>query len=104
MWSQKDNITITNKNSVKKKPLEELVNEDSGNESSEGETFGSKYTVKQVFTVAQESELREYIKKCSNLHYGLSYVQIRKIAYQFSKSCRCSRIPSNWETNQIAGR
>ena len=92
------------KSLLKKKPLGELLNEDSGNESSGGEEFSSKYTVKQVFTVEQEGQLRDYIKKCSNLHYGLSYVQIRKIAYQFAKSCLCSRIPPNWDINQLAGK
>ncbi|CAG9768153.1 unnamed protein product [Ceutorhynchus assimilis] len=35
---------------LKRKPLEELLNEDSGNELSEEEKIGNKYTVKQVFT------------------------------------------------------
>lgn len=86
---------------LKKKSLEEILNNDSDNESEEVK-YSSKYTVKQVFTIDQEAQLCQYIKKSSDLHYGLSYRQIKIIAFQFGKSLSC-KIPENWETHQMAG-
>lgn len=88
---------------LKKKPLERIIDSDSGNESEEEARFNSKYTVKQVLTMDQEEDLQNYIKKSSDLHYGLSYKQIRILAFQFAKSTHTSNIPDNWETNQMAG-
>lgn len=89
---------------LKKKSLEEICRDDSGNESDEAAPkYSSKYTVKQVFTSDQEVELSDYIKKSSNLHYGLSYRQVRTVAYEFAKSIPDCNMPENWETNKIAG-
>lgn len=90
----------------KKKTAEEirhLYNTDSGNESSEEEALvTSKYTVNQVFTLPQEKELAAYIKKVSDLNYGLTYKQIRELAYEFATVLKC-KMPSNWKTSKIAG-
>lgn len=88
---------------MRKKPLDEIINNDSGNESDNGPTYSSKYTVNQVFTNDLEVQLSEYIKKSSDLHYGLSYKQIRTLAYEFAKSSNC-KIPGNWEIKKMAGK
>lgn len=90
--------------SVKKNPIGRSLNDDSNNDSENpGENYSSKYTVKQVFTMNQELQLNDYIKKSSNLHYGLTYMQIRVLALQFAKSCPTCRIPDSWEQNKMAG-
>lgn len=89
---------------LKERSLEEICRDDSGNESDEAAPkYSSKYTAKQVFTRNQEAELSDYIKKSSNLHYGLSYKQIRTVAYEFAKSIPDCNMPENWERNKIAG-
>lgn len=78
--------------------------DDSGNESEDdGPKYNSKYTAKQVFTKEQELELSAYIKNSSNLHYGLSYKQIRILAFEFAKSLPNCKMPENWEKNKMAG-
>lgn len=89
----------------KKKSKEELLAEwdDSGNESEEEASYTSKYTSRQVFTTNQELELVAYIKRCSNLNYGLTYKQIRKLAYDFIRALPDSKVPHSWELNKTAG-
>lgn len=95
---------------LKKKTREEVVRkmEDSGNESTEEDSaiskYGNKFTNNQIFTVDEENQLCCYIKKCSNLNYGLSYNQVQKLAYEFAIKLSKSKIPKNWITNQQAGK
>lgn len=81
--------------------------EDSGNESDEDEPpvnkYGNKYTVTQVFTLEQEKELEKYIQVSSDLHYGLDYVQLQKLAYQYAIKLPNCKIPDSWVKNQQAG-
>lgn len=79
------------------------VHSDSGNESEDRMLYSSKYTVNQVFTKNHELELTNYIKKTSNLNYGLTYRQIRLLAYDFAKSKKLT-VPPSWNTNEIAGK
>ncbi|KAF2896678.1 hypothetical protein ILUMI_09493 [Ignelater luminosus] len=102
-----DNIKFDKNNNNYVKTLESLdriINNDSGYESKGDIKFSSKYTVKQVYTMNQEVELSNCIKKFSDLHYGLSYVQIRTLTFQFAKSSPNCKIPNDWETHKIAGR
>ncbi|KAK9746981.1 CENP-B N-terminal DNA-binding domain [Popillia japonica] len=46
--------------------------------------YASKYTAKQVFTKQQEELLEVYILKCSKISYGLTYTDIRKLAYSYA--------------------
>lgn len=94
------------KNLLKKRSLDELKRqlEDSGNESEEDGKFSSKYTSQQVFNVEQEAQLSAYIKRSSDLNYGLNYKQIRSLAHDYAKSIVNCRIPKNWEPNKMAGR
>ncbi|XP_018575682.1 uncharacterized protein LOC108914356 [Anoplophora glabripennis] len=66
--------------------LPKLYDDDSDREScadNETPSFSSKYTVCQVFTATQEAELVNYIKTCSDMNYGLTYKQIRILAYDY---------------------
>lgn len=65
--------------------------------------FSSKYSSNQVFSAKEEAHLNTYIMKCSKMHYGLTIVQVRKLAYEFAKANRL-RYPSNWDHNQMAGK
>lgn len=80
--------------------------EDSGNESDEGpfNKFGNKYTVSQVFTFEEETQLRKYIQQASDLNYGLDYIQIEKLAYEFALKIPNCKIPETWHQKKKAGK
>jgi hypothetical protein len=86
--------------------LLKLFNDDSGNESN-GEkdtpSFSSKYTVCQVFTNDQESELVKYIKACSDMNYGLTYKNIRILACDYACVLPNCKFPNQWHNNKKAG-
>lgn len=70
---------------------------DSGNESDkETPKYENKYTNRQVFTTEQEFELETYIKRCSDLNYGLTYVQIEKLAFEYAAVLPNCRVPPEW--------
>lgn len=63
--------------------------------------YSSLYTVNQVFTTEQEDLLQGYIIKCSKMNYGLNYIQIRQIAFEYSDKLGCC--PEKWKVKGIAG-
>lgn len=56
-----------------------------------------------MFTTEQEDYIADYIKKASDIYFGLSPTEVRRLAYDFAKSLQID-IPENWEKNKIAGR
>ena len=57
-------------------------------------------TGKPTFT--QEQELADYILKVANLYYGLTPLELRKIAYEFAEK---NSIPNNFcKTTKLAGK
>lgn len=77
---------------------------DSGMSEDEHRTFKNKYTVNQVFSNSEEKELVSYIKRCSDLHYGLSYWQLRLLAFEFASHIPECKLPESWTINKIAGK
>lgn len=65
--------------------------------------FSSKFTSNQVFTTEEETLLNKYITDCSKMHYGLTIVQVRKLAYEFAKTNQLNYPPS-WNNNRMAGK
>lgn len=94
--------------SVKKKGKEEqyMKSSDSGmsDDDEEERKFQSKHSVKQVFTISEEENLVQYIKKSSALHYGLTYKQVRCLASEYASKIPECRMPNKWEENQKAGK
>lgn len=41
--------------------------------------------VKLVFTKEQEEELLKYVTICAKMHYGLSTIELRKLAYNYAR-------------------
>lgn len=46
--------------------------------------YSSKYICRQVFASEQETLMKEYILKSAKMCYGLTYSQIRKMAYDYA--------------------
>lgn len=58
---------------------------------------------RRVFTPDEEAILSRYFVTYSNLNYGISYIQMRMLAYVYAKSLD-REVPVNWETDNSAGR
>lgn len=90
---------------LKKKTKEQYLRQhlrnqdDSGNESeldNDLPKYSSKYTNRQVFNTEEEMELERYIKRCSDINYGLTYVQIQKLAYEYAIVLPNCVVPKEW--------
>lgn len=78
---------------------------DSGNESDQEEEkidVLSQYATRQVFSIKEESELEIYLKQCSRILYGLTYLATRKLAYEYALKLQ-KNFPQQWHTNGMAG-
>ena len=63
------------------------------------------YVTKQVFTIAEEGHLSDYILQASKLHCGLSTKATRKLAYQYAVAIRPPKtMPESWSKNLSAGK
>lgn len=62
----------------------------------------SKYGHQQVFSVEEEAMLEEYLVQSSKLQYGLTYKQVRDLAYDYAIKLQC-KFPNRWETEKTAG-
>lgn len=60
--------------------------------------------MKLVFTVKEERELEKYIKRSSDINYGLTYRSIQKLAYQYGSIIATCKMPQQWITNESAGK
>lgn len=56
----------------------------------------------QVFTREEELMLVGYIKTSSNIHYGLTKISARRLAYEFAVANKKTLRP-NWEKTKMAG-
>lgn len=78
------------------------IKENADDDASTSRTYQSKFTSYQVFSTEEETQLNEYIKKCSNMHYGLTLLQVRKLAYDYAKALKC-KYPPKWDETGSAG-
>lgn len=93
---------------VKKEGKEDMYSKssDSGlsdDDNKEERKFQSKYSVNQVFSITEEENLAKYIKRSSTLHYGLSFRQIRSLAFEYASKIPSCRMPAKWRENKTAG-
>lgn len=60
------------------------------------------YANKKIFNSAQEQILVDYIKKCSQMFYGLTTTDVRRLAYEMAKR-NDVQVPGKWHETQTAG-
>lgn len=65
--------------------------------------YSSLYSTGQVFNKTEEDLLVSYILKSSKINYGLTYTQIRILAYDYAKRLNKPICTSKWDANKIAG-
>lgn len=73
-----------------------------GNGDKPSRVYHSKFTSLQVFSLEEEARLNDYLTNCSKMHYGLTEVEIRKLAYKYAKALKL-RYPAKWNENRMAG-
>ncbi|KAF2884001.1 hypothetical protein ILUMI_22175 [Ignelater luminosus] len=62
-----------------------------------------RYKASQIFTIAEERLLVEYLLTCSKMNYGLTRAQAMKLAFEYG-SANNKRIPDSWTKNRSAGK
>ena len=60
------------------------------------------YAYLQVLEPEQENLLVEYLKKASEIYFGLTPKQVRRFAYTYAVACN-RKIPPSWADREIAG-
>jgi hypothetical protein len=65
-----------------------------GDKRSRPNMFTSRYKSRQIFKENQELMLVDYVIKCSELNYEMTYKQIRQLAYDYAKRLPC-KFPSS---------
>ncbi|XP_050506078.1 uncharacterized protein LOC126884227 [Diabrotica virgifera virgifera] len=81
-----------------KKFTDEEINSEVVHPSTTVGYFGNR----QVFTAEQENLLEEYLKKASDIYFGLSVKEVRKFGYEYAQALKV-KFPDSWNQNQIAG-
>ncbi|XP_018785888.1 PREDICTED: uncharacterized protein LOC108967091 [Bactrocera latifrons] len=64
---------------------------------AESTTMGTK----AIFNIEQEKALISYILQASDINYGISLMELRKLAYEFARKVGAS-YPDPWNDNQQA--
>ncbi|XP_072929474.1 uncharacterized protein [Epargyreus clarus] len=72
-------------------------------QSDENTNLVPNYEVNAVFSQDQELVLKDYIKQCALMFYGLGAKEVRQVAYQMAKTNKI-KTPISWEANGIAGK
>ncbi|GBN16555.1 hypothetical protein AVEN_227756-1 [Araneus ventricosus] len=62
----------------------------------------NKYRCHQVFADEEEQLLSEYFLMSSKIHYGLTFLQARALAFQYAEKLG-KAMPSSWNVNECAG-
>lgn len=73
-----------------------------GASDKESVVFQSNLTCGMVFSEEEEAKLRHYLLTASKMHYGLTTVQVRNLAYEFAAALD-KKYPNSWDLNKIAG-
>ena len=65
--------------------------------------YRTNYETQRVFTKEEELLLVQYLKQAARLHYGLSLIEVRKLAYQYAKQ-NLKKFPTSWNLKEMAGK
>lgn len=102
-------LKILKRNNKSIVDLIENKNNDSGQSSDEDAlvtlklTDRGKYKHSQIFTDSEEQQLKEYLLRSSKIHYGLTYIQTRKLAFEYAEQLK-KKIVGIWEIHNLAGK
>jgi hypothetical protein len=60
--------------------------------------YKANNAVKQVFNTELEQHLLKYIKQAARMHYGMSKLDVHKLAYQYAAASKL-KYPHQWDKN-----
>lgn len=66
--------------------------------------FSLRFITSQIFTSEEEEKLAKYMIESSKLHYGLTKLQARKLAYDYALAIKKTNMPDNWIQNKVASK
>ncbi|XP_011700969.1 PREDICTED: uncharacterized protein LOC105457793 [Wasmannia auropunctata] len=78
------------------------ANETSTSIENKSFNVGYKNCSKQIFNATEEAKLEKYLMRCSDIYFGLSPKEVRKLAYQYAVVVK-AKIPESWTKNMMAG-
>jgi hypothetical protein len=58
---------------------------------------------RQIFSKDQENALEDYLKRSSDIYFGLTPKEVRKFAFQYATALKLTNIPPTWPKNECAG-
>lgn len=64
--------------------------------------FGYKKP-RQVFTDEEEMEISRYLKESSDIYFGLTPRDVRRLAFDYAKAIK-KDVPKQWVDSEIAGK
>ncbi|GFR64041.1 transposase [Elysia marginata] len=67
-----------------------------------GISFGYESEKRRIFASQLEALLIDYVIESSNIYYGLTFKDLRTLAYEVAVKNQL-KIPTSWEENKMAG-
>ena len=65
--------------------------------------YEANNNTKQVFTTEEELNLKDYLVIAARLHYGLTKIEVRCLAYEFAVANE-KAFPTSWEVQKRASK
>nr|XP_022910138.1 uncharacterized protein LOC111421198 [Onthophagus taurus] len=65
--------------------------------------YEASNNTKQIFSSQEESTLKEYLLTAARLHYGLTKVEVRTLAYLYAVA-NAKSDPASWDIGKVAGK
>lgn len=79
------------------------LSEDDGNDIVSSRVKDKfKFNGRQIFTDPEEIQLCKYLCKSADIHYGLTYLQARELAFQYANHLNI-KYPEAWNQKRCAG-
>lgn len=88
---------------ISKSALARHVSKYKKSENKNQLVFQKNLTCSLVFSLDQENLLSEYLIKASKMHYGLSTIQVRTLAFQYAEALNLN-FPNSWKEKGTAGK
>ncbi|KAK4887880.1 hypothetical protein RN001_004151 [Aquatica leii] len=76
------------------------VKKSKSNRDESAFSYKPKFDGKKIFSTEEEAEIVNHLKQASRLHYGLTAIQTRKLAYDYAVAN--GNIIPDWQENKIA--
>ena len=71
-------------------------------QTSKIDTISFGYAKEQIFSIDEEKTLSDYVKRAAGIYFGLTSIDVRKIALLYAISLKI-KVPESWKINEKAG-